>query len=164
MNTRKIQSGLAFFALAMFFMMAANVSAASQCFTCLYQSDTQVEFDPDQGVCIAFLTSEGDISEFVSTPFEAAYPWMDDTQPPATVNAFRYVGFDFCQTCTLTAYSNADYTGKSEVLRGDAGYGGLSFCAKSFKLDCENVSFAEEEEQEEQEEEEEEQEEDDEYY
>ena len=128
MSSRKTQFNLLLIALASCFMMAAN--AQTSCSVCLYPTNANTVYDPNQGACLGFAisTHQGSDDNF-SGPFVG-----DDNQ--FTVNAFRSVGLSGCDFCTLTAYANADLTGKSAVISNDAGYGSVGFCAKSFNFYC----------------------------
>lgn len=92
-------------------------------------------------------------------PF-TGWAWVDPhtqtDKEERTYSSLRAVQGGFCESCTLTIYSKATFSGLSEYysFRDDFQFE-FPFCAKSFILDC-PIEFPEEEEEEEVTEEEEE--------
>jgi len=127
MSSRKIHTCLLLIALVSCFMMPAfaDEEEAGVCSVCLYTKNTNDPHDPSKGACFNYPQSG---TFYDTTPFVG--------QGGKTVTGFFYVGLSGCDSCTFTAYKTPSKMGKSTVINGHISYSYVTFCARSFELDC----------------------------
>ena len=133
-------------ALTACFMIAVQSQLIIEpCVLCIYPAYSFDPFNINFGVCTYNELSRN--NEF----YDEQTPFVGDR---VTLNAFRYVVLSNCNACELTAFSNTDYTGQSQVVQGSTFDSMLSFCAKSYTLSCRGLDIPGGEEEEEEYEEE----------